>query len=281
MARNTIQLVIALLGIGLLAELAWAQGQGINSARKKVGLDGTTWTGQQTVAGLEKFTLQFKDKGEVTLVDGLGPIQGTYKHNGGKLELMFEKANLSYKGELKDDAISGTGKNATGGNWTWKATKGGASGSNLVGGADKLSPPAKVTPETLAEFLRKQGLEPTEVTPTIGGKYCALEMKEDGWKYVIEVKVHQNGSMWMIGVLQQTAEGKRPDSDRLIQLLEANDNLAPCFFFYRAADRRMCMKLEVIAPDSQGFRNDLTRMQNAVRASRTLWSEPPSVQRDR
>src|SRR5438874_1100378 len=113
MARKVI-IAAALLGTGLLPQFAWAQGQGVNSARTKLDLTGTTWTGQQTVAGLEKFTLQFKSKGEVTLTDGLGPLQGSYTMNGAKLEMTFEKSKLTYKGELNGDAMKGSGQNATG-----------------------------------------------------------------------------------------------------------------------------------------------------------------------
>lgn len=171
--------------------------------------------------------------------------------------------------------INSVGKNKTELNAIKDAIKGGVTGGDVAWGllgSDIPLAPAKVTPQNLAEFLRKLGFEPNEVTPTIGIKYCVREIKEDGWKYAVEVKTHDNGAMWMIAALDQAAEGKRPDAAKLMQLLEANDTLAPCFFFYRAADRRVCMKLEVIAPNGQGFHNDLLRMQNAVRASQSLWT---------
>ena len=95
-------------------------------------------------------------------------------------------------------------------------------------------PAAKVTPETIAEGLRKLGYDPKIITPDIGPKYCVVALKDKGnWTYPVEVKV-SNG-IWLTIPLDQLPKGP-PDNEKLMRLLEANDGISPCYFFWPPTD---------------------------------------------
>src|SRR5262245_37992021 len=73
----------------------------------------------------------------------------------------------------QEQPINSIAKNKAAASAATSEIKGGAAGGDVPGGFLGVAPaPAKVTPQTLAEFLRKLGFAPKEVTPTIGVKYC-------------------------------------------------------------------------------------------------------------
>lgn len=127
---------------------------------------------------------------------------------------------------------------------------------------------AKTTTQALAEALGKLGLKTRIVTPAIGKAYCLIDVKEKDGDLTVELKTDRG--IWLTARLDQLPREKL-DAAKLLRFLEANDAASPCFFFYRAADNRLCLKLEVVNPSDHSFLADLQSLTTTARATHNLW----------
>jgi len=178
---------------------------------------------------------------------------------------------------------TGTGPNTPvapigGGNVTTGPVQSGPAATGPVStgpatGAPASVPANRLTPENLPEYLRKTGYQVKVMTPATGPSYCVLTTKNDaGWTFVVEVRV-VNNAVWLVAPLSQVPASNQVASSALIKLLEANNVTAPCFFLYRAADKRICLKLEVLGgSNSNSFRSHLTLLCNNIQQSYAVWT---------
>jgi len=131
--------------------------------------------------------------------------------------------------------------------------------------------PSKMSAERLPEMLKKMGYK-AEVVPTeIGGPYCLVKLSRDGWEFEIEASVTPKGVIWLTAPLVEIPRDKAA-AGKLLNILEANTTVGPCFFTYRAADEKLCMRLEVAGGET-GFRGDLNLLASKIRDTYSLWRE--------
>lgn len=251
---------------------------------KPSALVGTQWSGTEDLAGFGKLTFQFLKDGKAIMIDTAGTTEGTYELADDVVVISFKDGEISYAGKIKGNTLSGAASSKQPATWTWKVTQvvaqaaannpAPAASNGPPAGAPAVAPakpaPAQATPDTVAEVLRKLGFDPKIITPDIGPGYCIVALKDkDNWTYHVEVKV--NKGIWLTATLDQLPKGA-PDTEKLMRLLEANDGISPCYFFFRAADRRLCMKLEVINGSNQALLGDLQRLTSSVRMTYDLWN---------
>ncbi|MCI0465187.1 MAG: hypothetical protein L0Z62_50335 [Gemmataceae bacterium] len=264
-----------------LAALALAASAGAQGG--PVGLTGSVWTGNENLDGFGTLKFEFLAGGKVVMTDAKERVDGAYTQTGSQVRLAFFNGTVIYTGTLKGQQIAGTASNGKA-SWGWSVQRQGGGlppapmpgpGGNAPGGVGPGgAAQGKLTPQNLSEYLRKVGFQPQVMNPPNGTPYCVLNLKNDaGWNFAIEVTVTKEGGMWLTAPLGQLPQGEAP-ANRLLQLLEANNPIAPCFFTYRAADNRICMKLEVVGTQADRFRADLTMMCNTIQQTHTLWNTP-------
>ena len=294
---------ILLIGVSMLAlnDQVNAQGGTSGAAKSQTAafksLVGTQWSGSEDLEGFGKLTFQFQNDNKAIMIDTSGKSQGTYSVNGNEISILFNNGKVAYIGKISGKTLSGTAANSKEVTWKFRVTQDGGNVKNpapqgQVGGinnegTDSSGPPPtgpgagqgpgsgpgaaqKPAHEALFDILNKLRFEPKVITPDIGDPYCQVKLKDkDGWNFVVEVK--NNKGIWLIATLNKTPAGKL-DPEKLLRLLEANDGISPCFFMYRAADRRLCLKLEVVQATEQGIMGDIQTLTNAVRLTHALWN---------
>jgi hypothetical protein len=262
-------LTACLLALGLTAT-ASAQG-GVGG---QAGLNGSVWSGSENLDGFGALKFEFFPGGKVVMTDAKDRVDGTYTLNGGQVRLAFFNGTVIYSGTVNGPQLSGTASNGKS-NWAWSVRRQGGPGGGVPpapmpgpGGAAQ----AKMTPQALPDYLRRVGYEPQVMNPPNGTPYCVLRLKNDaGWNFVIEVTVNKDGGVWLTAPLGQLPAGQAP-ANRLLQLLEANNPIAPCAFAYRASDNRICLKLEIVNLQEARFRTDVTLMCNVIQRTYDLWN---------
>jgi hypothetical protein len=265
-------------------------------------LMGSEWSGQEALENFGALTFHFTNPGQVTMIDAQGKWPGSYLQNGNQVTLAFFNGDVLYKGDIAGASMNGIAEAKKGGKWNFQVTRKNtapvinlppanraivnvaaapgtvpfipsAPGSNTAAAPGQGAPiqAGKVTPDNLAEYLRKMGFEPRQVQPQGGVPYCVLNLKEnDGWSFVVEV--HVNNGIWLVAPLAQLPSQGQVPLAKVMSLLEANNTLAPCFFSYRPGDNRLCLRLEVIGLSEQNFRADLRVLLNHIRTSHNLWN---------
>ncbi len=133
-------------------------------------------------------------------------------------------------------------------------------------------PTTRLTEKELPEYLRKMGFNPRVVTPAVGPAHCVIDVKDGAATVPVEVIIPSG--LWLVVPLRELPRAEHIPAEKLLRLLEANGPMAPCFFFYRVGDNRLCLKLEIISgrPSEKDFRGDLQRVLRSARESRDLWS---------
>jgi hypothetical protein len=261
-------------------------------AQQPAALAGTLWFGSEELQGFGALAFKFGPQGKVTMTDTSGDSEGTYEQRGQDVRLAFFGGAVVYQGKINGNAMSGAATNIKDNRrWTWKVARKiagapapapvpvapGGTGPGVGPPAAPQAPPAPAggPPGNLPDYLKQVGFEPKVVRPDVGEPYCVLSLKDnDGWNYTVEVTAQKTGGMWLTCVLRQLPAPDRVPAGKLLQLLEANHVVGPCFFSYRAADSRLCLRLEVMGarPPAQSFRDDLSRLMNAARRSYDLWN---------
>ncbi|MBM3994442.1 MAG: hypothetical protein FJ303_09865 [Planctomycetes bacterium] len=239
-----------------------------------VNLPNTQWVGSENLPGFGKLVFVFHAGGKATMIDAKATSQGVWKIENNKVVIGFNGGKTIYVGELFGNTlkgVAGSGPNT----WEWQAS--------LVNAPQPTPAPApqpgpapqpnvnpqpndaKLSPANLSAFLRQQGLTPIMMTPEIGEPYCLLQISDQNWNYEVEVSVAPNGALCLVLRLEQV---KDLPAAKLMQLLEANNAVAPCSFIYRAEDQRICLKL---ATNPDLFRSDLGFIQRKARESHSIW----------
>lgn len=247
-------------------------GAGTDPVGEAVGLPGSEWTGSETLQGFSALTFQFKDQDKVTMIDAQGSWPGTYAQAGDKVTLKFFDGKVLYHGQIIGREMAGTAENAAAAKWSWKCTLKGGGTPVVAQPPDGTGP---VTPDNLADYLKKMGFDPKVETPQVGLPYCVLNIKEnDGWNFVVEVTAQKGGGMWLTVPLSQLPSIQDVSGPKVVELLALNHALAPCFFTYRATDNRLCLRVEVmgVRPQERSFRADLQMMLNQVRRTHPQWN---------
>jgi hypothetical protein len=236
------------------------------------GLVGTDWTGSETLGGFGALTFQFRDQGKAIMIDTQGNWPGTFVQDAQEVTIKFFNGDVIYRGKITGKDMAGSAENKAGGKWTFKVSLKDGSGGVVVQPSESQA----LTPETLPAYLKKIGFEPRLVTPASGVPYCVINVKDnDGWNFEVEVAVATGGgSTWLRAQLAKLPPVGEVPAASLLQLLEANQRLAPCFFAYRIEDNRLNMSLESIGkrPTEQEFRGDLQLLTNQVRRTYALWN---------
>jgi hypothetical protein len=278
----------------------------------QVQLPGTEWAGSEKLNGYGVLRFQFLTGGKAFMIDKDGKSPGRYVQNGLKVSLSFYDDKVLYVGTISGQTLSGSAQNGKS-SWTFEVTLQGSpaaaptakpapapanagtgptktpvapiGGGNVTTGPVSPGPVttgpaatgpatgARLTPEELPAFLRKLGYQVKPVTPASGPAYCVLTTKNDsGWTFIIEVRV-VNNTVWMVAPLSELPASDKASTPPLLKLLAANDATAPCFFVYRPADNRICLKLEVLGGNNDnGFRAHVTLLCNTIQQSFPLWN---------
>jgi hypothetical protein len=280
MFANRIRFGLALVALVLAAGMTQAQDEPAKT------LAGTTWTGSENLQGFAKLTFQFPGGNKVIMIDAQGKTEGVFKLTDDQVVLTFAGGEVAYVGKIEGNVLEGTATSKNIKNnksWSWQVTlaeqpqqpNNPAAQKPAGSGPGPKTPPPAGPPsaEKLAERLKKLGLDVKIITPDIGPAYCIVIFKDkDDWTYHIETKFHEE-SLWLTATLDQLPGGRVVDTEKLMRLLEANDRMAPCFFFFRAADRRLCMKLEVMKlGNDQALAGNFNCLLRNVRMNYDLWN---------
>ena len=84
------------------------------------GLAGTTWSGTETLQGYDQLSFQFKDGGQVIMIDKDGNTPGTWSRVGNSVTLRFDI--ITYNGTIQANRMQGNATN-TRDRWTWTVMK--------------------------------------------------------------------------------------------------------------------------------------------------------------
>lgn len=301
---------ITLLGPALLSAQVGPKGPAAGA------LAGTEWTGTEDLAGYGKLTFRFSSGGKVKMIDAKATSLGRYGVERDTVILAFAGGDVVYTGKIKGNVMNGEALDTKLKPWKWRVARrpggvmpdvtgtpepGPGGPDPIPSGFDPvaplppkgpfepaLAPPAdpflppkapagavKITPENLPELLKSIGYKPEVILTEAGPPLCVLRLEKDGWKYKVEVSL-KGGLLWLTVPLVEVPRDKAA-SARLLQILEANLSVGPCFFCYRSGDNRLCLRLEVINPNPTTFNGHLSLLMAKTRDTNSLWQ--PSVWR--
>lgn len=85
-------------------------------------LEGTSWQGQETLAGYGDLTFRFHEDGFATMVDADGETLGVWRQSGVAVTLVFNNGNVVYRGTITGDGMGGVVRNSRS-VWRWQVTR--------------------------------------------------------------------------------------------------------------------------------------------------------------
>jgi hypothetical protein len=94
----------------------------VNPPPAAAGLAGSQWVGSETLQGYAQLTFQFGQGNNATMIDNDGVTKGSYTQVGNQVTLSFYNGQVSYKGTINGNNITGTGQNAAK-SWTFTLTR--------------------------------------------------------------------------------------------------------------------------------------------------------------
>lgn len=89
------------------------------AAPQQVNLAGSTWTGTENLQGFGRLSFQFQAGGQVNMTDASGVSQGTWIQQGNQVTLTFANGQLTYRGIINGQVMSGNAGNVRGASWTF------------------------------------------------------------------------------------------------------------------------------------------------------------------
>jgi hypothetical protein len=75
-----------------------------------MGLTGSTFSGDETLARYGNLQFRFLSNGQVQMVDADGSVMGTWLQSGNQVTLRFYNGNCVYTGTVEGNRISGTAR---------------------------------------------------------------------------------------------------------------------------------------------------------------------------
>lgn len=247
-------------------------------------LTGTRWQGFEEKSTSSTLAIEFGTENSVVMNGAKDTLHGKFDLDGDTLSLSFGDGNIVYTGKIKGDRITGEAMDTSFKPWKFSVTRQGPlvhlprKGAKVASTAPRTTMPvtvAKLTPERLPEFLRKMGYKVEVVERKIGGPMCLVTLSKEGWTFEVEVTVQAGGVIWLTAPLVEMSREKIA-AGKLLDILEANGSMGPCFFAYRSADSHLCMRLEVAGAGEDHFRGDLNLFIDQIRTAHPLWRDDAS-----
>lgn len=106
------------------------------------------------------------------------------------------------------------------------------------------TPPAasngRLTPEAIAELLRKQGHQ-VEMREQNGQVELVCQIRQDGWGYQVEIQFDK-AKKWMTFLSPLGGQLSQYSAAQLLDLLKLSYRISPAHFVYREKDRRICLE---------------------------------------
>jgi S1-C subfamily serine protease len=106
-------------------------GDFVPPANQTSNLTGSTWSGNETLAGYGKLTFQFITNRDVIMLDNDGSTRGSFIHTGNTVKVVFG-GGIVYTGNVNGNSMSGSATNGQN-NWTWNLNKTAGAPGNTPG----------------------------------------------------------------------------------------------------------------------------------------------------
>lgn len=143
-------------------------------------------------------------------------------------------------------------------------------GTGPLAGPAAPTQPRILTPETLADYLRKQNHKVHQTKASDGRPVLLVQIEQKGWKFDVEVEYTPTmHGFYLISRLGKV--GPQTSSAQLLELLKANQKYGPSYFSIWA-DGRLCMEdyygsqMNVAA-----FQSTLDRFLGRIQETHPLW----------